>query len=193
MNIDATAMRQAGIGAGYIKNIINDRISSFLRRTEEQPEKPVNLVIRKLFNPNAVSSWFKSVVAVINQISLLTVVLTGAAVIREREVAPGSHVLPSVEAFRQLLAGDHLSRRRVERRLASVPDGARDRARVLRVQPENVPEVDRSEQVATALSTSRRRCRNGRMHPEAALKHAREQKHDRREEHDTAGREECSP
>ncbi len=27
VNIDATAMQQAGIGAGYIKNIVNDRVS----------------------------------------------------------------------------------------------------------------------------------------------------------------------
>ena len=69
VNIDATAMQQAGIGAGYIKNIINDRIASFLKRTEESPQKPINLVVRKLFNPNGVSSWFKSVVAIINQIT----------------------------------------------------------------------------------------------------------------------------
>jgi ABC-2 type transport system permease protein len=93
VNIDATAMQQAGIGAGYIRNIINDRISSFLRRSEAKPELPVNLVIRKLFNPNSVSSWFKSVVAIINQISLLTVVLTGAAVIREREHGTLEHLL----------------------------------------------------------------------------------------------------
>jgi ABC-2 type transport system permease protein len=93
VNIDATAMQQAGIGAGYIKNIINDRLSSFLRRTEEAAELPVNLVVRKLFNPNGVSSWFKSVVAIINQISLLTVVLTGAAVIREREHGTLEHLL----------------------------------------------------------------------------------------------------
>jgi ABC-2 type transport system permease protein len=93
VNIDATAMQQAGIGAGYIKNIINDRLSSFLRRTEEAARLPVNLVVRKLFNPNGVSSWFKSVVAIINQISLLTVVLTGAAVIREREHGTLEHLL----------------------------------------------------------------------------------------------------
>jgi ABC-2 type transport system permease protein len=93
LNIDATAMQQAGIGAGYIKNIINDRIDSFLRRTEVSPPKPVNLVIRKMFNPNTVSSWFKSVVAIINQITLLTVVLTGAAVIREREHGTLEHLL----------------------------------------------------------------------------------------------------
>ncbi|MGZ3456882.1 MAG: ABC transporter permease [Archangium sp.] len=93
VNIDATAMQQAGIGAGYIRNIINDRISSFLRRTEESAPMPVNLVIRKLFNPNGISSWFKSVVAIINQITLLTVVLTGAAVIREREHGTLEHLL----------------------------------------------------------------------------------------------------
>jgi ABC-2 type transport system permease protein len=93
VNIDATAMQQAGIGAGYIKNIINDRVESFLRRTDASVQQPINLVIRKLFNPNGQSSWFKSVVAIINQISLLTVVLTGAAVIREREHGTLEHLL----------------------------------------------------------------------------------------------------
>jgi ABC-2 type transport system permease protein len=93
VNVDATAMQQAGIGAGYIRNIINDRISSFLKRTEESGPKPVSLVVRKLFNPNGISSWFKSVVAIINQITLLTVVLTGAAVIREREHGTLEHLL----------------------------------------------------------------------------------------------------
>jgi ABC-2 type transport system permease protein len=93
VNIDATAMQQAGVGAGYIKNIINDRISSFLKRTDESAAKPINLVVRKLFNPNGISSWFKSVVAIINQITLLTVVLTGAAVIREREHGTLEHLL----------------------------------------------------------------------------------------------------
>ena len=41
----------------------------------------------------AMSSWFKSVVAIINQITLLTVVLTGAAVIREREHGTLEHLL----------------------------------------------------------------------------------------------------
>jgi len=93
VNVDATAMQQAGIGAGYIKNIIGDRIGSYIYREDVSPQRPINLVIRKLFNPNAVSSWFKSVVAIINQITLLTVVLTGAAVIREREHGTLEHLL----------------------------------------------------------------------------------------------------
>ena len=35
LNIDATAMTQAAIGSTYIKNIINDRVSSFFRRTDK--------------------------------------------------------------------------------------------------------------------------------------------------------------
>jgi ABC-2 type transport system permease protein len=93
VNIDATAMQQAGIGAGYIRNILEERVSSFLQRADVTPEAPINLVIRKLFNPNTQSSWFKSVVAIINQITLLTVVLTGAAVIREREHGTLEHLL----------------------------------------------------------------------------------------------------
>jgi len=93
INIDATAMQQAGIGSNYIKNIVNDRISNFLRRTNLTQPPPVNLVVRKLFNPNGVSAWFTSVVAIINQLTLLTVVLTGAAVIREREHGTLEHLL----------------------------------------------------------------------------------------------------
>ena len=54
---------------------------------------PVNLVIRKMFNPNGVSAWFMSVVAIINQMTMLTIILTGAAVIREREHGTLEHLL----------------------------------------------------------------------------------------------------
>ena len=93
VNIDATAMQQAGIGGGYIQNIINQRISSYMTRSDPSGQESVNLVVRKLFNPNGVSSWFTSVVAIINQLTLLTIVLTGAAVIREREHGTLEHLL----------------------------------------------------------------------------------------------------
>jgi ABC-2 type transport system permease protein len=81
------------VGAGYIRNINNDRIANFMKRSDVEQQPPVNLVIRKLFNPNSTSSWFKSVVAIINQIGMLTVILTGAAVIREREHGTLEHLL----------------------------------------------------------------------------------------------------
>jgi ABC-2 type transport system permease protein len=105
VNIDATAMQQAGIGAGYIRSIITQRVSTFLKRTDATADKPVELVVRKLFNPNGLSSWFKSIVAIINQITLLTVVLTGAAVIREREHGTLEHLLVMpLEAFEIAMA-----------------------------------------------------------------------------------------
>ena len=93
LNIDATAMQQAAIGAGYIRNIINDRTNSFFTRTDVSAPGPINLVIRRLFNPNGETSWFASVVGIINQVTLLTVILTGAAVIREREHGTLEHLL----------------------------------------------------------------------------------------------------
>jgi ABC-2 type transport system permease protein len=93
VSIDATAMQQAGIGAGYIRSIINQRISDFLSRTAEAIPDPVRLNVRKTFNPNGISAWFTSIVSIINQLTLLTVVLTGAAVIREREHGTLEHLL----------------------------------------------------------------------------------------------------
>lgn len=93
VSIDATAMQQAGIGSGYIKNIIRQRVSTFMARTDVDAPDPVRLIVRKAFNPNGVSSWFTSVVAIINQLTLLTIVLTGAAVIREREHGTLEHLL----------------------------------------------------------------------------------------------------
>lgn len=93
LNIDATAMQQAGIGANYIKNILNDRITTFLSRTDQSASDPINLIVNKLFNPNGESSWFSGVVAIINQVTMLAIILTGAAVIREREHGTLEHLL----------------------------------------------------------------------------------------------------
>lgn len=93
LNVDATAMQQASVGAGYIQNILNDRVHAFLNRTDARADVPLRVVIRKAFNPNGDSSWFGSIVALINQITMLTVVLTGAALIREREHGTIEHLL----------------------------------------------------------------------------------------------------
>ena len=66
-----------------------------------------------------------------------------------------AHVPPAVAALRQLLAGDHLSRRRPARGLAAVPDGRRDRPRLLRLQPVRVPQVDRGQQIGAPSRISR--------------------------------------
>ncbi len=93
VNIDATAMQQASIGAGYIRNILTDQVLSYLRRSDNRPELPVSMVVRKAYNPNGDTSWFTSIVAIINQITTLTMILTGAALIREREHGTIEHML----------------------------------------------------------------------------------------------------
>ena len=90
VNIDATAMIQAGSGARHIQNIIAHEVRAMAGATDSQP---VNLVTRSLFNPNRESAWFVSVMMVINNITLLAIFLTGAALIREREHGTIEHLL----------------------------------------------------------------------------------------------------
>jgi ABC-2 type transport system permease protein len=93
LNVDATAMAQAGNGAVYIQSIIVQEVAKFEARREGTLSTPVNVVIRAKFNPNLYSSWFSSVMQVVNNITMLTVILTGAALIREREQGTVEHLL----------------------------------------------------------------------------------------------------
>ena len=93
LNVDATAMSQAGNGAVYIESIIAQEVAKFLTGSEVAMPTPVSVVIRAKFNPNLYASWFSSVMQVINNITMLAVILTGAALIREREQGTVEHLL----------------------------------------------------------------------------------------------------
>lgn len=93
VNVDATAMVQAGLGAGYIQQILNTQITHFLARSERSPPLPVNLDIRVAFNPNVTTSWFTSIMGIINNVTMLAIILAGAAVVREREHGTMDHLL----------------------------------------------------------------------------------------------------
>lgn len=93
VNVDATAITQAGNGTIYVQSIIANAVAAFKAGREGASEIPVNVVVRAKFNPNLKSSWFTSVMQVINNITLLTVILTGAALIREREQGTVEHLL----------------------------------------------------------------------------------------------------
>lgn len=93
INVDATAMTQAGNGATYLQNIILREALDFMQRGEGVGGLPLNLVIRSKFNPNLKSDWFTSVMQVINNITILSVILTGAALMREREQGTIEHLL----------------------------------------------------------------------------------------------------
>jgi len=93
VNVDATAAMQAGIGAGYIQEILVDEISRHLQRTDDTPADPVTLAIHLAFNPNATPGWFAGIMGIINNITMLAIILSGAAVIRERERGTMDHLL----------------------------------------------------------------------------------------------------
>jgi ABC-2 type transport system permease protein len=93
INVDATAVAQAGNGANYLKSAIANEVQNFITRLGRPPVNPINLVVRARFNPNLKTAWFSAMTQVINQITLLTVILTGAALIREREQGTVEHLL----------------------------------------------------------------------------------------------------
>lgn len=93
LNIDATAMTQAGNGSVYVQQIIAQEIANRRAGRETSASLPVNLVVRARFNPNLDSGWFSSVMQILNNVTLLTIVLTGAALIREREQGTVEHLL----------------------------------------------------------------------------------------------------
>ncbi|MGA9088634.1 MAG: ABC transporter permease, partial [Bradyrhizobium sp.] len=93
INVDATAMVQAGLGSGYAQQIISTEIADFVSHAEGVALSPVNLNVRIAFNPNLTTSWFASVMAIINNITMLAIILAGAAVVREREHGTMDHLL----------------------------------------------------------------------------------------------------
>lgn len=93
LNVDATRMSQAFTGSGYIQTIVGLEVQEFAQRYRARTTLPVELVGRVRFNPNLTRSWFVSVMKLIDQVTLLAIVLTGAALIRERERGTIEHLL----------------------------------------------------------------------------------------------------
>jgi ABC-2 type transport system permease protein len=93
VNVDATAMVQAGLGSGYAQQIITTEIQDFLSRKEGAPLPPVNIDVRAMFNPNIDTAWFTSVMGIINNVTMLGIILAGAAIVREREHGTMDHLL----------------------------------------------------------------------------------------------------
>jgi ABC-2 type transport system permease protein len=93
VDVDATAMVQAGLGSGYAQQIITTEIADFLSNSEGQPLSTVNLDVRIAFNPNITTAWFSSVMGIINNVTMLAIILSGAAIVREREHGTMDHLL----------------------------------------------------------------------------------------------------
>ena len=93
INVDATAVAQAFNGMTYIQNVILNDVTEFMTGREGLTGGLVKIVTHAKFNPNLKSSWFTAVMQIINNLTMITVILTGAALIREREQGTVEHLL----------------------------------------------------------------------------------------------------
>tara|TARA_R110002072_G_scaffold4543_8_gene31670 strand:- start:4521 stop:5645 length:1125 start_codon:yes stop_codon:yes gene_type:complete len=93
LNIDATAVAQAGLGAEYLQNIIEREVMHYLQLFGDEYEPMVGLTTRRAFNANGSDTWFFAINAILNNLSILTIILTGAALLREREHGTIEHLL----------------------------------------------------------------------------------------------------
>jgi len=93
LNVDATAMTLAGNGTLYVTNILQNELADYVSRSEAGTALPVSLSVRSKFNPNLESSWFMAVMQIVSNITMLSLILSGAAVIREREHGTIEHLL----------------------------------------------------------------------------------------------------
>lgn len=93
VNVDATAMSTAGAGARFLERVLVEEPLYYLQGNEETPPPEITAATRLAFNPNAESMWFMAVMQVVSQVTLLSILLTGAALIREREHGTIEHLL----------------------------------------------------------------------------------------------------
>ena len=91
--VDATAMTQSNMGTVILNEIILRETLGYLKVQGIDARLPTKPVTHIQFNPNVESKWFASVMQVINNVTVLAVVLVGAAVIREREHGTIEHLL----------------------------------------------------------------------------------------------------
>jgi len=93
LNVDATRMSQAFSGSGSVQQIVLGEVGEFVQRQRGSATAPVELALRARFNPALEKSWFGGLSNIINQITMLSIILTGAALIRERERGTVEHLL----------------------------------------------------------------------------------------------------
>ncbi len=93
LNVDATRMGQAFTGSGYVQAIVTGEVSEFVQRHRAENVLPVALQLRARFNPELNQTWFGAVMELVNRITMLSIILTGAALIREREHGTVEHLL----------------------------------------------------------------------------------------------------
>lgn len=93
LNVDATRMSQAFSGSGYVQNIVQAEVNEFLQGHRVASTLPISLSLHARFNPTSDKAWSSSLMQLVNNITMLSIILTGAALIREREHGTIEHLL----------------------------------------------------------------------------------------------------
>lgn len=93
LNVDATRMSQAFTGSGYVQQIVLGEVGEFVQRYRGSDSAQVDLVLRARFNPTLDPSWFGALMELIDNVTMLSILLAGAALIREREHGTIEHLL----------------------------------------------------------------------------------------------------
>lgn len=93
LQVDATAMSQAGLGAAYLTRILERETAAWASQQSAEQWLPVQPVIRSHFNANGEGSHYGPPMELGNMVLVLALLLVGAAIIREREHGTIEHLL----------------------------------------------------------------------------------------------------
>lgn len=93
INADATAIGQAFIGVNYVQQIVLREVERLLHPVPTETSPLLEPVIRVKYNPNLVSKWQDSLVELLVVVTMLSILLPGAALLREREHGTLEHML----------------------------------------------------------------------------------------------------
>jgi ABC-2 type transport system permease protein len=93
LNVDATRMSQAFTGSSYVQEMVADEINAFAMRYQDSAPPAVDVDVHMRFNPNLDQARFGALMEIINNVTMLSIILTGAALIREREHGTIEHLM----------------------------------------------------------------------------------------------------
>lgn len=93
LNVDATRMSQAFTGSGFVQQVVTGEVTEFVQGYRGSTPSPVELVPRMRFNPTLERSWFTGVMTIIDRVTMISLLLAGVALIREREHGTIEHLL----------------------------------------------------------------------------------------------------
>jgi len=93
LNIDATQMSVAFSGAGAVESIVNAEIARHFSHENLPEEEFIVLQTRNRYNPNLTQKWEQAIGDLVNAIAMLAIILTGSALITEREHGTMEHLM----------------------------------------------------------------------------------------------------